>query len=160
MLPPLLGKRLQQSRPRHFLSLRPVQDRLDDVRREQRQPQDAGHVGGRDPLALGEFVDGDEFPGLQHPLPAEGAGQRLDEGSVGVTLLRGAAQKLPGGNVLITESDEGHAFEVTRDGKIVWEFWNPDVMGRDNPTRAVIYRMTRYPLDYLSGEIRASLESS
>ena len=29
-----------------------VQDRLDDFGREQSQAQDAGHVGGRDPLAL------------------------------------------------------------------------------------------------------------
>lgn len=63
--------------------------------------------------------------------------------------LRGAAQPLPNGNVLITESDKGHVFEITREGKKVWEFWNPDVQGEKSPTRAVIYRMTRYPLDYL-----------
>jgi hypothetical protein len=64
--------------------------------------------------------------------------------------LRGAAQSLPNGNVLITESDNGHVIEVTREGKQVWEFWNPDVRGKVKPTRAVIYRMTRYPLDYLA----------
>lgn len=64
--------------------------------------------------------------------------------------LRGSAQKLPNGNVLIVESDKGHAIEVTRDGKKVWEFWNPDVRkSGDKATRAVIYRMMRYPLDYL-----------
>lgn len=66
------------------------------------------------------------------------------------TRLRGAAQQLPNGNVLITESDEGHVFEVTRDGDMVWEFWNPDIIGDDEEaTRATIYRMTRYPIDYL-----------
>ena len=65
------------------------------------------------------------------------------------TRLRGAAQKLPGGNVLATESDKGHAFEVTPEGKVVWEFWNPDVVGIKNPKRAVIYRLTRYPRKYL-----------
>ncbi len=34
-------------------------------------------------------------------------------------------QPLPGGNVLVTSSNEGRLFEVTRDGRIVWEFWNP-----------------------------------
>jgi hypothetical protein len=59
--------------------------------------------------------------------------------------LRGGAQELPNGNVLITESDEGHALEVTRDGDLVWEFWNPDVRRGE---RAVIYRLNRYPPEY------------
>jgi hypothetical protein len=65
------------------------------------------------------------------------------------TRLRGAAQKLPNDNVLITESDKGHAFEITPTGKIVWEFWNPDVIDEEPPTRAIIYRMTRYEKNYL-----------
>jgi hypothetical protein len=65
------------------------------------------------------------------------------------TRLRGSAQKLPNGNVLITESDKGHVIEVTPKGRVVWEFWNPDVIGDDPPTRGVIYRMTRYDLGYL-----------
>lgn len=36
--------------------------------------------------------------------------------------LRGKHQSLPNGNVLITESDAGRAFEVTSDGRVVWEF--------------------------------------
>jgi hypothetical protein len=66
------------------------------------------------------------------------------------TRLRGSAQKLENGNVLITESDKGHAFEVTPSGKIVWEFWNPDVVeDSGKSTRGVIYRMTRYEKNYL-----------
>jgi hypothetical protein len=65
------------------------------------------------------------------------------------TRLRGAAQKLPNGNVLATESDSGHVIEVTPKGRIVWEFWNPIVRGRENPERDAIYRMRRYPRDYL-----------
>lgn len=65
------------------------------------------------------------------------------------TRLRGAAQKLPNDNVLITESDKGHAFEVTSKGKIVWEFWNPDVYASEISTRAVIYRLTRYEKAFL-----------
>ena len=65
------------------------------------------------------------------------------------TRLRGSAQKLPCGNVLAVESDSGHAVEISPDKKVVWEFWNPDVRGEENPTRAVIYRMMRYPTDFL-----------
>ncbi|MBU0762817.1 MAG: arylsulfotransferase family protein, partial [Candidatus Altiarchaeota archaeon] len=38
---------------------------------------------------------------------------------------RGAAQELPNHNVLITESDRGHVFEITRNGTVVWDYWNP-----------------------------------
>ena len=43
------------------------------------------------------------------------------------TESRGGNQRLPNGNTLITESDSGRAFEVTREGEIVWEFWNPEI---------------------------------
>ena len=35
------------------------------------------------------------------------------------------AQRLWNGNTLICEGDRGRLFEVTRDGEIVWEFYNP-----------------------------------
>lgn len=56
--------------PRHLRPLLPVQDRLDDVRREQGEAQDAGQVGRRDPLAFGHFGDGGELTRVQHALPA------------------------------------------------------------------------------------------
>ncbi len=58
---------------------------------------------------------------------------------------RGGAQELANGNVLITESDAGRAFEVTRDGEIVWEFFNPDLVEQADGDirRGAIYRMTR-----------------
>lgn len=56
--------------------------------------------------------------------------------------LQGAAQRLPGGNVLVTESQAGRAYEVTPEGRIVWEFHNPDV-DPDRGARRAIYRMTR-----------------
>ncbi len=34
-------------------------------------------------------------------------------------------QVLPNGNMLLTESEKGHVFELTRDKKIVWEFYYP-----------------------------------
>lgn len=53
----------------------------------------------------------------------------------------GSAQRLPNGNTLITETSKGRVFEITRDGKIVWEFLNPEK--GENGKRATIYRMTR-----------------
>jgi len=55
---------------------------------------------------------------------------------------RGAAQALANQNVLVTESDRGRVVEVDRDGKIVWEFFNPDVDEAEQ-ARAAIYRMRR-----------------
>lgn len=37
----------------------------------------------------------------------------------------GAQQRLPNGNTLITESGKGRLIEVTRDGRVVWEYVNP-----------------------------------
>ena len=59
---------------------------------------------------------------------------------------RGGAQPLPNGNVLITESTKGRAFEVTRGGEIVWDFWNPDFRAQDG-LRRTIYRMRRMSLE-------------
>lgn len=55
--------------------------------------------------------------------------------------VRGSAQALPNGNVLVTESMRGRVFEVTRAGDVVWEFLNPE----RGPTRErqQIYRMYR-----------------
>ncbi|HEX2485599.1 MAG TPA: arylsulfotransferase family protein [Myxococcota bacterium] len=59
------------------------------------------------------------------------------------TASRGSAQRLPNGNTLVAESDRGHAFEVTPDGAVVWDWWNPhrDAAGRP----ATIIRMHRHP---------------
>ncbi len=58
---------------------------------------------------------------------------------------RGAAQELPNGNILITESDKGRIFEITRSGKKVWEFYNPDVKKRRGKiVRAAVFRCERF----------------
>jgi hypothetical protein len=35
------------------------------------------------------------------------------------------AHRLPGGNTIICSGADGRIFEVTREGKIVWEYWDP-----------------------------------
>ena len=54
----------------------------------------------------------------------------------------GAVQRLSNGNTLITNSNAGRAFEVTPEGKIVWEFANPIVFNDGN--RLNIWRLTRF----------------
>lgn len=65
------------------------------------------------------------------------------------TRIRGGVDELPNGNILVTESDRGRAFELTRQGKIVWEYYNPDRIEAEpvpndvRAFRAPIYRMRR-----------------
>ena len=56
------------------------------------------------------------------------------------TPTKGSSQRLPNGNTLICEGDGGRCFEITRDGEIVWEWYNPAFRGN---YRVQIYRMIR-----------------
>ncbi|MEM7407868.1 MAG: thioredoxin [Pseudomonadota bacterium] len=63
---------------------------------------------------------------------------------------KSAAQRLPNGNTLITESSCGRTFEVTRECEIVWEFVNPNNQsGRDDLFVSDIFRAYRYPYDWV-----------
>jgi Arylsulfotransferase (ASST) len=42
-----------------------------------------------------------------------------------ISYTQGYIQVLANGNMLVTESEKGHVFELTRDKKIVWEFYHP-----------------------------------
>ena len=55
----------------------------------------------------------------------------------------GAAQRLPNGNLLVTESETGRAIEVTPRGDTVWEFWNPYRAGKDGKYIAALFEMQR-----------------
>jgi len=55
---------------------------------------------------------------------------------------RGSCQRFPNGNTLIAESDKGRAFEITKGGKIVWDFYNPNLKKSDKK-RGAIYRIKR-----------------
>lgn len=63
----------------------------------------------------------------------------------------GSCQRLPNGNTLITESTKGRAFEVTRGGQIVWEFYNPERAGADQEFIACLYELVRIDSDYFTG---------
>ena len=55
----------------------------------------------------------------------------------------GAAQELPNGNILVTESTRGRALEVTPDRTIVWDFHNPQTA--EGKYVAAIFEMVRLP---------------
>lgn len=60
----------------------------------------------------------------------------------------GSNQRLPNGNTLITESENGRALEVTPDGRVVWEFYNPHRAGERKELVAVLFEMVRLPPDF------------
>ncbi len=64
------------------------------------------------------------------------------------TYEKGSAQRLPNGNTLICDGDNGRAFEVTREGETVWEWLNPAIWkGR----RVQLYRIQRISGDLVEG---------
>jgi len=71
------------------------------------------------------------------------------------TGLLGAAHRLPNGNTLIVESDEGRAFEVAPDGEIVWDFRSPHRTGPEGELVAALPDLVRItldgPLEWLDG---------
>lgn len=71
--------------------------------------------------------------------------------------LRSAAQRLPNGNTLVTESDGGRLFEITRAGEIVWEYVNP-VRGEEGAYIPVVSWGQRVDAATLAPDFRAMLE--
>jgi len=59
----------------------------------------------------------------------------------------GSGQRLPNGNTLLTESDNGRAFEVTPQHEIVWEWVNPNRAGEQHEYIATLFEMIRLPAD-------------
>lgn len=67
------------------------------------------------------------------------------------TIAQGYVQRLDNGNTLITESEKGRVFEITKDKEIVWEFYHEEKQNKTNSQhpecygkRQWIYRMTHY----------------
>lgn len=99
--------------------------------------------------------------------PTEPAWTYEDPGVFYSSFISGA-QRLPNGNTLICQGRDGRVFEVTRGGRIVWDWWNPhggdapptEQSGRA-PTRA-LFRATRIPHDHpgLKGRLPASAPAS
>jgi hypothetical protein len=115
--------------------------------RKQHQPTflDDGHLLLFDNLGAGR----DRSRVLElDPLTGEAAWQLggRDVGFFSKTL--GSCQRLPNGNTLITESENGRALEVTPGGRVVWEFYNPHRAGDRKELVAVLFEMVRLPPDF------------
>ncbi|MEU8004204.1 arylsulfotransferase family protein [Catellatospora sp. NPDC049111] len=59
--------------------------------------------------------------------------------------LAGGCQPLPNGNLLVTNSTAGAAFELTRDGRVVWDVSLPVGVYGAERGRVSIYRMSAVP---------------
>ena len=57
------------------------------------------------------------------------------------------AQRLPNGDTMITEGPTGRLFEVTKEGKIVWEYIYPVFSGAQSTNN--VYRGYRLPYDWI-----------
>jgi outer membrane protein assembly factor BamB len=60
----------------------------------------------------------------------------------------GSCQRLPNGNTLITESENGRALEVTPQGEVAWEFASPHRAGEQGELVAVLFEMERLAPDF------------
>ncbi|MGK0171174.1 MAG: hypothetical protein ACI9W2_002903 [Gammaproteobacteria bacterium] len=81
---------------------------------------------------------------------AQSAGYAASNLSRFYSQFKSAAQRLPNGNTLITESYCGRLLEVTSDVEIVWEYVNPNNLAdRPGIFYSDIFRRYRYPYDWL-----------
>ena len=70
------------------------------------------------------------------------------EGEEFYSRAAGTVMRLPNGNTLITESDNGRAFEVTPELEMVWEFLNPARAGDNDELIATVFELDRFPPDF------------
>lgn len=61
----------------------------------------------------------------------------------------GLAAPLPNGNILVSETSNGRAFEVTREKEIVWEYKTPYRINGEEHLSAILSQMQRYPKEYV-----------
>jgi hypothetical protein len=67
-----------------------------------------------------------------------------------VSKTRASQQRLPNGNTLITESNGGRLVEVTRDGRIVWEYIMPTRGGQNDELIPNVCSAERYRIEDLA----------
>ncbi|MEV5831560.1 arylsulfotransferase family protein [Spirillospora sp. NPDC052242] len=71
------------------------------------------------------------------------------------TPLAGGCERLPGGNVLITDAQAGRAIELTRDGRIIWTLQIHARRPTSTTSRCEVYRVAAVP-----SEVTARLSSN
>jgi hypothetical protein len=60
-----------------------------------------------------------------------------------------SVQRLPNGNTLICEGNQGRVFEVTEDGEVVWEYLTTARPGGPGVIGRALYRAYRYPYSWI-----------
>jgi hypothetical protein len=76
-------------------------------------------------------------------------GARPDERFYSPT--KGSSQRLPNGNTLICDANNGRALEVTAEGEVVWEWLNPEI---EDGHRAQLYRLMRHDPEKIMSILR------
>ena len=67
------------------------------------------------------------------------------------TVVMGDANKLANGNYLLSETVNGRAFEITSNGTILWEYFNPNTEKVGSTTkRSDIFQIKKYDLDFIN----------
>jgi hypothetical protein len=61
----------------------------------------------------------------------------------------GTSIRLDNGNTLVTESDQGRAFEFSPAGEIVWELYNPARAGENDEFVASLFEVERFDVAYV-----------
>ena len=75
---------------------------------------------------------------------------RLDEKDAFYTATCGVAQRLPNGNTLIAETEPGRAFEITREGEVVWRWESPfHWADEEREYVAAVFDMVRIPAEFV-----------
>ena len=86
-----------------------------------------------------------EFTALTQGYPCEG-----EDMSRFYSRYKSAAQRLPNGNTLITESHCGRIFEVTPECEVVWEYISPHNLSKtEGLFFSDVFRGYRYPYDWV-----------
>ena len=68
----------------------------------------------------------------------------------------GYVQRLENGNTLVTESTRGRIFEVSREGRVVWEYLNPHRAGEEGELIATAmgaHRIRPEDLEFLGPDV-------
>jgi hypothetical protein len=81
-----------------------------------------------------------------------GDGKILGNEKLFFSNLMSGMQRLPNGNTLICESDPGRIFEVTKFGKVVWEYAPPWIRA-EGMFGGAIYRAYRIPYSWVPEEL-------
>lgn len=66
------------------------------------------------------------------------------------TRTKGSVQRLPNGNHLVGNADNGELFEITPEGEVCWRYVNPI---QTDEGRCTLHRARRYEVDFIEGLI-------